>query len=250
MRVIDSVFPDRKVIRLEEAASTNSYLLQLSAKQNLPEGTAVVADNQTRGRGQGDNSWESAPGRNLTFSIILYPRTVKGADQFLLSKTAALAVRDFAVRRVSDVSVKWPNDVYVGERKIAGILIENFIEGAYLTRSVIGIGLNVNQEEFHGDAPNPVSLRQLTGCVYDLAACLEELVESIADRYGMIAGRRDQLHTDYLQYLYRAGKLCKYAADGEIFEAVVTGVNKYGMIEMTTSENKRKTFAFKEVRFL
>jgi biotin-[acetyl-CoA-carboxylase] ligase BirA-like protein len=255
------VFPDRQIIHIEQTASTNSYLLQLSNAQKLAEGTVVVTDNQTRGRGQGNNSWESEPGKNLTFSVILYPVSVEASRQFILSKAISLAVYDFLSQFVtdnqtqgrgqgnnswesapgknltfsmilypvsievsaqfvlskaislavydfisqfvSDVSVKYPNDVYVGNRKITGILIENFIKGAYLEKSIAGIGVNINQERFESNAPNPVSLRQMTGNTYQLNDCLENLCACIAHRYKMITGNADQLHSDYEQHLYR-----------------------------------------------
>jgi BirA family biotin operon repressor/biotin-[acetyl-CoA-carboxylase] ligase len=120
----------------------------------------------------------------------------------VLSKAISLAVYDFLSQFVSGVSVKLPNDVYVGNQKITGILIENFIEGAYLTKSIVGIGVNINQERFMSNAPNPVSLRQLTGNSYQLDDCLENLCACIARRYRMITENANQLHSDYLQHLY------------------------------------------------
>jgi len=243
------IFPDRQIIHVEQAASTNSYLLQMSNVEKLAEGTVVVTDNQTQGRGQGKNSWESEPGKNLTFSIILYPVSIEASGQFVLSKAISLAVYDFISQFVPNVSVKWPNDVYVGDQKIAGILIENFIEGAYMTKSITGIGVNINQERFVSNAPNPVSLRQLTGNTYPLDDCLENLCACIAHRYRMITENEDQLHADYLQHLYRFGKPSRFSADGIFFEATVTGVNQFGMLELTTANGKLKPFGFKEVRF-
>jgi len=243
------IFPNRRIIRLEQTASTNSYLLQLSDTEKLAEGTVVITDNQTRGRGQGTNSWESEPCKNLTFSVILYPVSVEASAQFVLSKAISLAVYDFLSQFVPEVSVKWPNDVYVGDQKIAGILIENFIEGAYLTKSIAGIGVNINQESFVSDAPNPVSLRQLTGNAYPLVDCLENFCACIAHRYRMVTENANQLHADYVQHLYRFGKPSRFSADGIFFEATITGVNHYGMLEMTTANGKRKTFGFKEVKF-
>ena len=242
------VFPDSEIIRVRQTASTNSHLLQLSNVEKLAEGTIVATDHQTQGRGQAGNSWESEPGANLTFSIVLYPTSVKAERQFILSKAISLAVYDF----VSDfvpvgVSVKWPNDVYVGEQKIAGILIENFVEGAYLTKTIAGIGVNINQERFLSDAPNPVSLRHLTGKIYPLENCLQILHNHIIARYRMMTSDPNQLDSDYLQHLYRFGKSSRFSAGGVSFNAVITGVNRYGMIEMTTETGERKVFGFKEV---
>ena len=244
------IFPDSKIIHIPQTASTNTHLLELSKEKKMAEGTIVVTDHQTHGRGQSGNSWESEPGDNLTFSMILYPVSVTASDQFILSKVTSLAVFDFISEIVPDgVSVKWPNDVYVGDKKISGILIENFIEGAYLTKTIAGIGVNINQKYFYSDAPNPVSLRQLTGKTYPLTTCLLSLQANITNRYWMMIENEKQLNSDYLQHLYRFGKLCRYSADGVFFDATITGVNHYGMLEVTTANNESKAFGFKEVRF-
>ena len=244
------VFSKSPIIRVRQTLSTNAHLLQLSNVEDLTEGTLVVTDHQTQGRGHGDNSWESEPGANLTFSIILYPLSVEASRQFILSKAISLAVCDFVSQFVPEVSVKWPNDVYVGERKITGILIENFVGGAYLTKTIAGIGLNINQENFMSNAPNPVSLRQLTGKTYPLENCLQDLHTHIAVRYQMITENAGKLDADYLRHLYRFGRLSRFSAGGILFDATITGVNDCGMLEMTTDDGKRKTFGFKEVIFI
>jgi len=202
---MNHIFPKSKIISVEQTTSTNWQLLQLSNEENLPEGTVLVAGYQTQGRGQGSKSWESEPGANLTFSIILYPLSINASQQFILSKAVSLAVYDFVSQYVPNVSVKWPNDVYVGDKKIAGILIENFIIGDLMTKTIAGIGLNINQKRFSSDAPNPVSLWQLTGKTFVLEDCLKTLHEHIAARYRMMTGNAEKLNSDYLQHLYRYG---------------------------------------------
>lgn len=246
---MNHIFPNSKIIRIQQTTSTNWHLLQLSNEEDLAEGTVFVTDHQTQGRGLANNRWESEPGLNLTFSIILYPSSVKASRQFILSKAISLAVYDFVSQFVNGVSVKWPNDVYVAEQKIAGILIENFIGGAYLTKTIAGIGLNINQIIFLSDAPNPISLRQLTGKTYPLEKLLKDLHEHIAIRYRMITENAEKLNSDYLKYLYRFGRLSMFCADGNLFEATITDINDYGMLEITTSKNERKTFGFKEILF-
>ena len=247
---MNPIFPDFQIIRIPQTASTNTHLLELSKAESLAEGTVVVTNHQTQGRGQAGNSWESEPGANLTFSMILYPVSVKASDQFILSKVISLAVFDFISEIIlGSVSIKWPNDVYVGDKKISGILLENFIEGAHLTKTIAGIGVNINQERFLSDAPNPVSLRQLTGTTYPLENCLQTLHTRIADRYRMKSENAEKLNSDYLQHLYRFGKLSRYSADGIFFDATITGVNRYGMLEMSTATGERREFGFKEVRF-
>ncbi len=244
-----SVFPTRQIIRLKQVTSTNEHLLQLSVKEKLPEGTVVIADSQTCGRGLGNNAWESEPNQNLTFSIILYPLSVKASEQFIVSKVLSLAVYDFVSQYIPGVSIKWPNDVYVGDKKIAGMLIENFIEGTYLVKTIAGIGLNINQEHFTSKALNPVSIRQLTGKNYFLDSCFTDLYAHIANRYRMLEGKNAVIYTDYLRRMYRIGRLSRFSSDGKYFNATITGVNRYGMLEMTTLGNERKAFGFKEVVF-
>jgi len=246
---MNRIFPNSKIIRISETASTNWRLLQLSNEEELAEGTVVVTDNQTQGRGLANNRWESEPGMNLAFSIILYPSSIEASRQFILSKAISLAVYDFVSQFVTDVSIKWPNDVYVAEKKIAGILIENFIGNAYLTKSIVGIGVNINQMTFVSDAPNPISLRRLTGKIYPLEKLLNDLHELIALRYQMISENANQLNSDYLNCLYRFGKLSRFSADGILFEATITDISDYGNLELLTKEGERKTFGFKEIVF-
>ncbi|MDR2038530.1 MAG: biotin--[acetyl-CoA-carboxylase] ligase [Bacteroidales bacterium] len=244
------VFPHRTMIKVEKADSSNPYLLQLSGEKKLPEGTVAIVHEQTHGRGIGENMWESEPGKNLTFSIILYPVFLKGTLQFGLSKVISLAVYDFISQYVPDASVKWPNDVYIGDKKITGILIENFIEGAYLTKSVAGIGININQEKFTGNAPNPVSLKQITGKTFDLDTAMDQVLECIAFRYHQLKEDTNCLSADYLKQMYRFNHLSLFSAENKTFKARITGVNKYGMLETISTENERKTFGFKEVEYL
>jgi len=247
---MNHIFPRSQIIRILQTTSTNWHLLQLSNVENLEEGTVVVAGHQTQGRGQSNNSWESEPGANLTFSILLYPLFINASRQFILSKAISLAVYDFVSQYVPNVAVKWPNDVYVGEQKISGILIENFIIGDFMTKSIAGIGLNINQKRFVSDAPNPVSLWQLTGKSFMLEKCLQALHAHIAIRYRMMYDNAEKLNSDYLQHLYRYGKPCRYSANGVFFDATVTGVNDDGMLEMTAVSGEQKIFGFKEVEFI
>ena len=236
---MNDIFPDSQIIRLPETQSTNSYLLQLSQSEKLSEGTVVVTDNQTAGRGQGNNFWESEAGANIAFSIILYPVTVKASEQFIISKVISLAVFDFISGIVENAAIKWPNDIYVGDEKIAGILIENFIAGENLNRTIAGIGININQKHFFSDAPNPVSLYQLTGKTYLLDSCLKNILACIAERYKMISERK-KLDADYLRQLYRIGVPAYFCEEGKTFVATITGVNPLGMLELITEDGERK----------
>ena len=247
---MNNSFSDFQKIHIQQTTSTNCHLLELSIKERLPEGSVVVTDNQTHGRGHSGNAWESESGSNLTFSIILYPLSIKASGQFILSKAISLAVYDFISEIISNVvTVKWPNDVYVNDKKISGILIENFLEGEYLTKSIVGIGVNINQKKFVSNAPNPVSLRQLTEKTYALDDCLKTLHTFIMDRYRMMQEEVNKLNLDYLQNLYRFGRLSRYNAGRISFDAVISGIDHYGLLELTTATGERKTFGFKEIDF-
>src|SRR5690554_2262357 len=137
---------ERKIVRLDEVESTNLYLRQLVREEHPEEGSVVIADYQTGGRGQMGNSWLSAKGENLLFSLLIYPRGVKANEQFIISRIASLAVKNTLDQFTDDIRIKWPNDIYWKDKKIAGILIENDISGRVITNSIIGIGININQD--------------------------------------------------------------------------------------------------------
>jgi BirA family biotin operon repressor/biotin-[acetyl-CoA-carboxylase] ligase len=176
------------IVHLDTADSTNNYAVRELLTKSLNEGTVFVADCQNKGRGQGQSSWESAKGLNLTFSIVLYPKSIEIQRQFTISKSISLGVLDFLSGFTSGLSVKWPNDIYAGDRKIAGILIETAISAGKFTRAIVGIGLNINQELFISDAPNPVSLKNLTGQTYTLPVMLNVLCKKLDHRYFQLAG--------------------------------------------------------------
>lgn len=237
------------VIRLGEVASTNTYLDRLDNDALQPEGCVVTTCSQSAGRGQRGNSWESEPGKNLTFSYLLRPVGVKPQEQFLLSQAASLAVVDVLSRYAEGFSVKWPNDIYYHDRKIAGILIEHTLSGEEITRTIVGIGLNVNQTVFRSDAPNPVSLSQITGDTHDLDSLLKALLDATVRRYRMCDVQRDRLRADYMQRLYRKTGFYRYSDKDGIFEAVVEDVLPDGRLVLRHCDGKIREYAFKEVSF-
>lgn len=224
----------------------------LSAAES-PHGTVVRALSQTAGRGQRGNSWESEPGANLTFSMILRPQGLEVKDQFRLSMAVALGVC-----RVVDellpghsVKVKWPNDVYVEQRKICGILIENSLSGKLITRSIVGVGLNVNQREFRSNAPNPVSISMITGKEYNLEQLQERVAAEILAQTGLITDKEEYvLRNMFLSHLWRNdGGLYRWldTASLKIFEARLTDILPDGALELTDSRGRHRIFHFKEV---
>lgn len=239
------------LIRLDLVDSTNNYAATELLTKSLTEGTVVIADCQSAGRGQEGASWESAPGQNLTFSVVLYPVRLPVVRQFCLSKAISLGVADFLSGMVPHVSVKWPNDIYAGDKKIAGILIETAVSGGKFSRSIVGIGLNVNQEAFLSGAPNPVSLKNLTGKEYDLKEALDGLCRSLDVRYKqLLRGGWAGIDADYERSLYRFRQWAYYRADGVPFEGRITGIDPTGCLEMETREGSIRRFQFKEVVFV
>ena len=164
------------LIHINETNSTNNYLQSLCSEQKVEELTVVVADFQTSGRGQRGNSWESAPSKNLLFSTVIFPEFLEARRQFLISQVISLAIKEELDTYTTDISIKWPNDIYWKEKKICGMLIENDLMGRNISQSIVGIGININQEAFHGAAPNPVSIYQITGKQYDIFEILKTIL--------------------------------------------------------------------------
>ena len=240
-------------IKVSQTASTNTYLSRLAA--TLPGGTVIYTPSQTAGRGQKGNSWESEDGKNLTFSQLIKRPPVKARDQFYLSEAAALAVVEALAAEAADgFSVKWPNDVYWHDKKICGMLIENSLDGSDIATSVVGIGINVNQERFLSDAPNPVSLKGITGRDHDLMALLkrvcsriEQLVDSLDDDSA-----RQQLHRSYMAALYRNdGQRHPYEdAQGNRFMASVADIAPDGTLTLLHEDGTRHSYLFKQVKHI
>ena len=238
------------IIHLDQVDSTNNYAANQLLTKSLNEGTVFVAACQHSGRGQGESRWESEDGLNLTFSIVLYPARIEIFRQFSISQAISLGIADFLSTEVEGVSIKWPNDIYVADKKIAGILIETAISGGKFTRAIVGIGLNVNQEKFVSDAPNPVSLKNIIEKNYDLAEVLAGLCAKIDRRYqSLITFGQDALHREYEDLLYQKGRWAGFEAENRVFEGKITGVERDGKLLIETREGELKGFYFKEVGF-
>jgi BirA family biotin operon repressor/biotin-[acetyl-CoA-carboxylase] ligase len=238
-----------RIIHLKETPSTNLYIREYIQKERLPEGSVVVAESQTAGRGQSGNSWESAPGENLTFSLVLYPYTVPVNRQFIISQTVALAVKETLDAYTDAISIKWPNDIYRHDKKICGILIENNLSGRQIQSSIIGVGLNLNQTRFTSEAPNPVSLRQITGKEYDKEDILNGFLHNFYHLYLLLLqGKEEDIRTAYRTALYRGdGKFYTYSdADGP-FEARIQDVEPAGYLVLQRKDGRTRRYAFKEV---
>ena len=202
----------------------------------------VVADNQTEGRGCGTNRWESERGQNLLFSLMIHPENLPANQQFQISMAISLAIIDALGQMVGDLSIKWPNDIYWCNGKLAGILIENTLKGNLIKDSIIGVGLNVNQRKFHSDAPNPVSLWQITGQETNR----EQLLKDILQRLDF----KDGLKERYMKSLYRRKGFHPYTDKDGVFMAEIVGVEDDGHLLLSDDNGKKRRYAFKEVQFV
>lgn len=244
------------VIYLEQTDSTNAYLHSLNNKYNIEKELCVVADFQTAGHGQASNGWESEKGKNLLFSIYLRPDAIAPSEQFVITEFVTLAIVGALQTEINQpITVKWPNDIYIGDRKLCGILIENSLCGNRIESSIIGIGININQSEFHSDAPNPVSLSQISGKNHDRKALLQAILDNITDEYHRLeknntAEYREALYQRYFASLYRRQGFYPYTTvSGERINALIESVGSQGHLTLVTDSGSRRTFAFKEVAF-
>lgn len=239
-----------RIIHLQEAGSTNSVLHAWLEKEPLPEGSVVVADDQTAGRGQMGNHWESEPGKNLTFSVVVYPTSIHPKDQFLLSQIAALSVKETFEMYVKPIRVKWPNDIYWHDRKICGMLIENDLSGCTIANCIVGIGMNLNQAVFLSDAPNPVSLHQITGELYDREEVLHRFLQRFyAAYFRLLNGEREAIQADYFAALYRKEGFYPYEDASGCFEARIHEIEPSGHLRLQLRDGSIRRYAFKEVKF-
>jgi BirA family biotin operon repressor/biotin-[acetyl-CoA-carboxylase] ligase len=235
-----------------QLGSTNSEMKRLLSKSHLAENTVVITTHQTAGRGQTGNSWESEANQNLTFSLLLRPHFLAPHLQFYISKIISLALVDTIKQTTKlDASIKWPNDIYINDSKVAGILIENSILGHRLDYSIVGIGLNVNQEQFVSDAPNPISIKQASGIHLELEGLLERLLENIEHQYHQLeTNRLSLIDRQYINSLYRKDGFHSYRDEQGTFEAAIHNIGEMGLMTLIDTEGKKREYAFKEVSFV
>lgn len=227
-------------------------------------GTVVYTDRQTAGRGQRGNSWESEPFKNVTMSILLRPENVAPNQQFWLSEISALAVERVLSKYIGNVSIKWPNDVYYKDFKICGMLIEHSLSGGKINYTIPGIGINVNQQVFLSNAPNPISLANVLGHEVPTSEILDGLVDEILTMCNQLPEKAEEIHREFLSKLYRRDGFHEYQStirsasadglsvleEGEHFQARIVNVHPDGMLDLMTTEGHIHTFAFKEVAFI
>ena len=226
--------------------STNNRIAR--DKDGLADRTVYMTDFQTAGKGQRGNGWESAKGENLLFSILFKPTDITAEEQFVISQAVTLGIVGYVRSKGIGARIKWPNDIYVGDRKICGILIENSVNGHELGSSIVGIGFNLNQLTFSPEIPNPVSLSSLTDVRYDLKEELLALLRCIFEEYDR---RSPQTGERYTALLYRLGQPSTFidTASGAAFTGTIRGVDKTARVLIDTEEGE-KAFAFKEIQYV
>lgn len=237
-----------KSMYLRETRSTNLVLKEMLREYELPEGFVLRTDFQSAGKGQPGNSWESEKGKNLLFSVLLYPQHIAIDQQFILSQLVSVAILRTLNSFCAGFSIKWPNDIYFGDKKIGGILIENSLQGSKLNTSIVGIGLNINQKTFRSDAPNPVSLRQITAKNQRRKNILQDVLNNIFELYKKMDV--EAIRKEYSENLYRRVGFYTYRDNKGLFEAELAGIESDGCLKLKTRTGEIRAYYFKEVAFV
>jgi len=241
-----------QIIKINSIDSTNNYAQELIKSKNTDaNGTVIIADYQSAGRGQVENKWESENGKNLLISIVLYPQNLEAINQFILSKFVCLSIINYLKNKNITAQIKWPNDIYVNNKKIAGILIENSIQGNLIKHSIIGIGLNINQINFSETLKNPISLANILNIQSNLSLELDFLLKE----FNILNEKLQILDFKYfdkmfLNNLYKLNIISNFKNETEIFEAKIIGITNFGQLLLERKNKSREIYNFKEIEFL
>ena len=242
-------------IHLNEINSTNTFMLDaMTSGTDFEEGTVVYTLRQTAGRGQTGNSWESENDKNIAFSMILKPSFLPIREQFIISEITCLAILE-ALKCIGtqNLSIKWPNDIYCSDEKICGILIENSLMGSAINYCIIGIGINVNQTKWIGNAPNPTSVKLNIGKDTDPVTVLDLVIGNIQKYYILLqSGMSEMIHSKYLDNIYRKEGFHPYkdAESGKEFSAKIKTIEPSGYLHLEDTEGSSYRYMFKEVKFV
>lgn len=242
---------DYKIQYHEKVSSTNDTATDMIGRKLAAHGSVIVAGFQSSGKGQRSNIWFSDPLINLTMSIILKPNFLLPEEQFYISKIVSIAITDSLSNFSNKFSIKWPNDIYHGSDKIAGILIENSIIGNSISDTVCGIGLNINQKHFPKDLPNPISLTNITGTEHNTQDLQNNILNRLSVLYDYIKKRKyNTIDKSYLERLYQINKESEFRAGDKYFRGTIKGINKQGQLLIRPVNGPIRSFSFKEVEFL
>jgi len=242
-----------KIIRLEVTDSTNKEAFRHLAHEELPEGSVIWTSHQIAGQGHGGTSWESEPGKNLLFSLILRPEFLPPDRQFRLNQVISIGTMEgiYALSGMKGFCIKWPNDIYFQNGKVSGMLIENSILGDRFQVSVVGIGINLNQQAFNSGALNPVSLRNIVEKEFDLQQALNMVVGKILHWYQRLkSGQFVQIEEAYYRNLLGYQTERQFRDEKGVFSGKIKGVDKHGRLLIITNNRKQLAYELKQVRFL
>ena len=246
-----------RLIVFDEIDSTNDYFKSdLANFKPHPEWSAIMAKKQTAGRGQRGNKWLSEEGKNLTFSFLIYPSFISLNDQFILNALISLSLLEWLNTQELQASIKWPNDLYVGQRKLGGILIENRGRNQQISQSIVGIGLNINQTTFPEEIKNSCTSLSLEkkGQQTDLQEICNEILDRIKAKYQSFKEGKlpvDELLETYNAHLYRRHIWADFKKEnGDIFKGYITGVSRDGLLNMQLTSQEFASFRLKEIQFL
>ncbi len=238
------------LIKLDTVDSTNTHASRLLRMKKLPEGTVILADNQTNGRGQSGNAWESEPGKNLTFSVVIYPTCIEIEKQFYISMSISNGIIDFLQENKIPSTIKWPNDICAGNSKIAGILIENTLSGNLLQSSVIGVGLNVNQHAFRKELGNVTSMYNLNHREFDLNRSLESILEKLNNWIDKLYGKAyGNIKNNYLNNLMALNEWRTYNDVSGKLEGMIVDVADSGLLMVKKRTGTIQAYSFKEISY-
>lgn len=250
---LDKIIFNTKVLNVTllefaECGSTNDTMQEFVRSKTEQEGLLVFTKHQTKGRGQRENVWESEKGKNVAMSLCLQPSFLQLSEVFYLTIIVSLSLVEVFNKLGIDAAIKWPNDIYVEDQKISGVLIENILKGTEVMNAIVGVGINVNQATFN--EPKAVSVRQLRNKKTDLSDVLTSFINSLDKYYAVLkSGERKKLRTLYHQYLYRNGLRALFD-DGEVFEGTIQGVNDLGQLQVLKEDALVYEYSMKEIKFL
>lgn len=240
----------------DSLGSTNQYC-ELLDPATVGEFTVVWAREQTAGIGQRGNRWNAEPGKNITFSLVLKPVFLPMEDQYMLTKAVSLGIADWLdgiLPHGQRVRIKWPNDIYVGDKKICGVLISTRVQRSRLAAAIVGVGLNVNQTVFPDWVPNPTSLKLITGTEMPTEEALRGVVDAIDRRYSQLHAtfpdHTEEMDAAYLSRLLNRGRECTYLYHDKEIRAVIIGVNRFGHLELVTTEGDKLVCQLKELKYI
>jgi len=244
----NTVFLGKEIINLTDCHSTNEVALSMVRSGLAKEGTVIITPKQIRGKGQRGSLWESQPGYNLTFTMVFSPTFLSVDEQFMLNMAVAIGIQEGLNRFVQGIKVKWPNDFYLYDKKLGGMLIENRLQGRFLESTIVGVGINVNQTDF--SVKNAISLKNISGEKFDLNEILIEILERVEKQYLYLKSESfKSIMENYQKLLYLFGEWAIYD-DGGIFTGKIIGIGNYGHLEMCKQNGQVKSYELKQIRLI